>query len=305
MQTWTSDDWEISTNPLREASMPAIQSCFIEPIWTSFFRPPAEPAGEPHAGCTALGSPTASSSTSSSRWPYSAAPTGASLTHLFGHHPAPSSRRVDRPRGDGAAGPDCRGGLRPAHRFAARGRRRGWLHHQGACGGEMAGRSPVDRGKQGTKRSILVDAAGIPLGVVQAPANRNDSPLLASTLDTLADRALPPGETTVHLDRGYDSGKTAPSSIAAAWRRALPKAGKPAPLRATSRWVVERTNAGQRVQEAGLVHRTPRRGGPLLRRPGERIITSAAWSARRGNATAGTPPEALSMNASITYWRKL
>lgn len=30
------------------------------------------------------------------------------------------------------------------------------------CGGEAAGKSPVDRGKQGTKRSVLVDAAGIP-----------------------------------------------------------------------------------------------------------------------------------------------
>src|ERR671914_1666731 len=28
------------------------------------------------------------------------------------------------------------------------------------CGGELAGRSPVDRGKQGLKRSLAVDAAG-------------------------------------------------------------------------------------------------------------------------------------------------
>ena len=31
------------------------------------------------------------------------------------------------------------------------------------CGGEKAGRSPVDRGKQGIKRSMVVDANGIPL----------------------------------------------------------------------------------------------------------------------------------------------
>jgi IS5 family transposase len=107
----------------------------------------------------------------------------------------------------------------------------------------MAGRSPVDRGKQGTKRSIVVDGAGIPLGVVQAPANRNDSPLLASTLDSLADRALPPGETTVHLDRGYDSGKTRTELDRRGMASCIAKLGKPAPLRATSRWVVERTNA--------------------------------------------------------------
>lgn len=40
------------------------------------------------------------------------------------------------------------------------------------CGGEAVGRSPVDRGKQGTKRSLLTDGAGIPLGRVAAPANR-------------------------------------------------------------------------------------------------------------------------------------
>jgi len=38
------------------------------------------------------------------------------------------------------------------------------------CGGEQAGRSPVDRGKRGLKRSTVVDGAGIPLGVVLAPA---------------------------------------------------------------------------------------------------------------------------------------
>lgn len=55
------------------------------------------------------------------------------------------------------------------------------------CGGEVAGRSPVDRGKQGLKRSTVVDANGIPLGTVVAPANRHDAPLLEPTLDTLAD----------------------------------------------------------------------------------------------------------------------
>ena len=39
------------------------------------------------------------------------------------------------------------------------------------CGGEKAGRSPVDRGKRGTKRSTAVDARGIPIGTVTAPAN--------------------------------------------------------------------------------------------------------------------------------------
>jgi hypothetical protein len=54
------------------------------------------------------------------------------------------------------------------------------------CGGEAAGRSPVDWGKQGTKRSLLVEATGIPIGCVGAGAHRNASPLLRPTLDMLA-----------------------------------------------------------------------------------------------------------------------
>jgi transposase len=42
------------------------------------------------------------------------------------------------------------------------------------CGGQVAGPSPVDRRKQGLKRSIVTEAGGIPLGAVPAPANRCD-----------------------------------------------------------------------------------------------------------------------------------
>src|SRR4029450_6679475 len=51
------------------------------------------------------------------------------------------------------------------------------------CGGQVAGPSPVDRRKQGLKRSIAVEAGGIPLAAVAAPANRRDDGLLATTLD--------------------------------------------------------------------------------------------------------------------------
>jgi transposase len=53
------------------------------------------------------------------------------------------------------------------------------------CGGEKAGKSPVDRAKRGIKRSMAVDAEGIPLGVVAAGANRHDSPLLGPTLEAV------------------------------------------------------------------------------------------------------------------------
>ncbi|MES4909513.1 MULTISPECIES: transposase [unclassified Streptomyces] len=75
-------------------------------------------------------------------------------------------------------------------------------------GGEVAGRSPVDRGKQGLKRSGMTDGYGIPLGRVLAGANRHDSSLLAPTLDRLDDLGPLPDGITVHLDVGYDSDKT-------------------------------------------------------------------------------------------------
>jgi transposase len=75
-------------------------------------------------------------------------------------------------------------------------------------GGDCAGPSPVDRRKQGMKRSLMVEGRGIPLGRVLAPANRHDSPLLAPTLDKLDDIGPLPDDITVHLDAGYDSQKT-------------------------------------------------------------------------------------------------
>ena len=97
------------------------------------------------------------------------------------------------------------------------------------CGGGKAGRSPVDRGKRGIKRSTAVDARGIPLGAVTAPANRHDSPLLPETLDAVAETfgGLAEG-ASVHLDRGYDS--KAPESgcrSAACSRRSPGRACRP------------------------------------------------------------------------------
>lgn len=112
------------------------------------------------------------------------------------------------------------------------------------CGGEAAGRSPVDRGKQGTKRSLLVDGKGIPLGTVVAPANRNDSPLLRPTLERLCRFGfhLPPS-ITVHLDAGYDFKKTRELLAELGCEGEVATEGKPAPLQVGKRWVVEHTNA--------------------------------------------------------------
>jgi transposase len=117
------------------------------------------------------------------------------------------------------------------------------------CGGEKAGRSPVDRGKQGIKRSMVVDACGIPLGIVIAPANRHDSPLLADTLDTLQPLGELPDRTSIHLDRAYDSEATRQKLATRGLRAQIPEKGKPAPVTATKRWVVERTSSWQNVHK--------------------------------------------------------
>ncbi|MFF0905376.1 UNVERIFIED_CONTAM: IS5 family transposase [Kocuria sp. CPCC 205316] len=112
------------------------------------------------------------------------------------------------------------------------------------CGGEVAGRSPVDRGKQGTKRSLLVDGAGTPLGAVVAAANRHDSPLLRPTLETLSRFGFDlPQWITVHLDAGYDSKGTRAllAELGGEARSAIK--GVPAPIQNTARWGVERTNS--------------------------------------------------------------
>ena len=58
------------------------------------------------------------------------------------------------------------------------------------------------------KHSVLVDAAGGPLAICVAGANRNDHLLLKATLDAIVvDRPAPSAEQPQHLclDKGYDN----------------------------------------------------------------------------------------------------
>lgn len=112
-------------------------------------------------------------------------------------------------------------------------------------GGEAAGRSPVDRGKQGMKRSNLTDGYGIPLGRVLAGANQHDSPLLAPTLALLEVLGPLPDEITVHLDAGYDSAKTRTVLGKRRLHGQIACKGTKAPVQAAQRWHIERTHAWQ------------------------------------------------------------
>jgi hypothetical protein len=129
------------------------------------------------------------------------------------------------------------------------------------CGGEKAGRNPVDRGKQGTKRSTAVDEQGIPIGTITAPANRHDSPLLTKTLHAVGETlgGELPERAKVHLDRGYDSDTTRERLEDRGLLAEIAQKGKPAPLTATKRWVVERTSSWHNAHKK-LVWCTERRG---------------------------------------------
>lgn len=111
------------------------------------------------------------------------------------------------------------------------------------CGGEKAGRSPVDRGKHGLKRSTLTDAKGIPLHVVSAGANRHDARLLAPTLAGLTCLRPLPDETTLHLDRAYAGAPSRRAVAEAGLCAIISQKGIPAPLQVGCRWIVERTQA--------------------------------------------------------------
>jgi transposase len=111
------------------------------------------------------------------------------------------------------------------------------------CGGECAGRSPVDRGKGGMKRSQLADGAGVPMATVSAPANTRDDALLPATLDALKDFAPLPADVTVHLDAGYDYRPCREALDQRGLLGQIAHRGEPAPIQVGRRWVVERTNS--------------------------------------------------------------
>ncbi|MGV9329503.1 IS5 family transposase [Streptosporangium sandarakinum] len=111
-------------------------------------------------------------------------------------------------------------------------------------GGESAGRSPMDRGKQGLKRSVATEAAGVPLGIVSAGANQHDSPLLMPTLKVAKEQVGElPDRANVNLDRGYDSDKTRSALGELSFTGQIARKGIPAPIQAGKRWVVERSHA--------------------------------------------------------------
>jgi putative transposase len=112
--------------------------------------------------------------------------------------------------------------------------------------GDRIGPNPTDRGKRGTKKSLIVDASGGPLGVVVAGANVHDSKLLESTVEAIVIARPDPEdvEQNLCLDKAYDSRVTRFTAVLEGYEphirsigeeRRKCRRGKP------RRWVVERT----------------------------------------------------------------
>lgn len=114
-------------------------------------------------------------------------------------------------------------------------------------GGEATGPSPVDRGKKGTKHTLLVDSLGVPLAIHTAPANASDqTEIIPLVLDfpTIEGKPGRPKELPdeVYADRGYDSEST---RWIMRWLGIEPKIAKRNTEHGSGigkvRWVVERT----------------------------------------------------------------
>ena len=121
-------------------------------------------------------------------------------------------------------------------------------------GGEKTGKNPMDRGKLGCKRSVLVDARGVPLSIEIAPANRHDSKLLRETLKKRKYRRKRTKQRRrlhLHGDKGYDSEESRTSARRHGYipkiakKRRKDRRGRPVIKRDPYRWLVESSHSWQ------------------------------------------------------------
>jgi putative transposase len=117
--------------------------------------------------------------------------------------------------------------------------------------GGKTGPNPTDRAKRGVKRSLLTDAAGLPLAIVVAGANKNDHKLMRATLEAIAiARPAPTAEEPQHLclDKGYDYDEPRALAEEFAFTLHLRTRGEEIPVQRHAgakarRWVVERSHS--------------------------------------------------------------
>jgi len=81
-------------------------------------------------------------------------------------------------------------------------------HIKAPLGQEKTGKSPVDRRKLGTKRSIIVEKNGIVIGCALGAGNRHDSTLFEASVRSIPPSLIHPRYKEMHLDSAYDSKRT-------------------------------------------------------------------------------------------------
>lgn len=161
-----------------------------------------------------------------------------------------AAARLAGGRGLGRLAPPAAGAVAGcgADRLAAG--RAGQCHCSGEKGGAETGPNPTDRGKPGTKRHLVTDARGTPLGLTLSGANRHDSMMLAPTLDAvprirIGHRGRPrqrPGK--LHADKAYDHRRCRRECRARGITPRIARRGIESSARlGRHRWVVERTFA--------------------------------------------------------------
>jgi transposase len=116
-------------------------------------------------------------------------------------------------------------------------------------GGEETGPNPTDRGKTGSKHTLMVDGNGVPLALHTSGSNSSDQveiiPIVVEFPKVKGKPGRPkehPGEA--YADRGYDNDW---ARLLLRWLKIEPKIAKRRTEHGsglgTVRWVVERTNA--------------------------------------------------------------
>ncbi len=132
-----------------------------------------------------------------------------------------------------------------------------WLAMDGAMtkaplAGGKVGKNPTDRGKMGAKRSLLSEAAGVPLGLAIEGANRQDMKLVRETLHSIpVERPKPTSQALQNLclDKGYDYDEVRETVRAFGFTAHIRARGEEAQKIKREagfkarRWVVERTHS--------------------------------------------------------------
>jgi putative transposase len=122
-------------------------------------------------------------------------------------------------------------------------------HIKSPIGKDHVGPSPVDRRKNGTKRSMITDGNGILLSCVLAGGNRNDAKLLKKTMQDIPDQFQSDGSHQLWLDAIYDTKEVRQTCFAYKHIPRIspnPRSKKVEPVRPITdkvRWVVERSHS--------------------------------------------------------------